>query len=389
MKFVGNLIRRNPVRSGVVLVVIVIAIAAAVIIPLQSQSSNTDVSPAADEPTPSSSSCPARDVVGIAGGAEIMTLPDAVLDHELDAMRAMGATWIRVGVEWNIVESSQGDYDFSVPDRVVDHARARGFQVLGVVLGTPPWARAAGSPNSPHVLPDDPAQFGRFAGDTAAHFGPRIGVWEVWNEPNIVNFAKPRPDVARYHAMLVAASAQIRSRTSPAAQIVTGGLAPAGDDGTNIAPATFVDRLYDFGGQDAWDMIGLHPYTYPVLPDDDASADWNAYQRMELTRNTMKSRGDGAKQIWITEFGAPTGGDPARAVSLGEQAQALVTVLTRAGTDPLLGPVFVHSSRDRGSDAYDIEDHFGVLFQDFSPKPAYTAIQKIAACDRAPQAGSS
>lgn len=372
MNRAGRLIRRNPVTATAVLAIVVAAVAVAVIVPLSSQSSAESV--------PTSSSCPARAVVGIAGGAEIMTLPDAELDRELDMMLAMGASWIRVGVEWNAVESSPGDFDWSVPDRIVERARSRGMEVLGVVLGTPRWARPPGVPDSPHALPADPDRFGQFAGDVAAHYDGQIDTWEIWNEPNIVSFAKPRPAVDRYHDMLIAAARDIRARTSPDKKIMTAGLAPAGDDGWNIAPTTFLTRLYELGDQQDWDIVGMHPYTYPYQPDDDDTADWNAYLRMQLVRDTMQRYGDDQKQIWITEFGAPTGGDPKRAVSLENQARTLVTVLTDAGTDPLLGPVFIHSTRDRGSDPNDIEDHFGVLKEDFSPKPAYTAVQEIAAC---------
>lgn len=337
-------------------------------------------SPSTSAPSGPSEGCVARDVVGIAGGAEMMTLPDAQLNRELDAMRSMGATWIRIGVDWDVVEPAPGMFDWRVPDRIVDRARAKGFRVLGLVLDTPVWARMPGGGGSPHGLPADPKRFGQFAGQAAAHYAGRISTWEIWNEPNIIVFAKPRPDVARYHAMLVAAAREIRSRTSPATRVVTGGLAPAGDDGTNISPTTFLAELYGLGDRGSWDAVGMHPYTYPALPDDASTASWNAYIRMGISRDIMRRSGDGAKQIWITEFGAPTGGDPGRDVSLQGQADAMVTVLTRAGSDPLVGPVIIHNTRDRGSDPNDIEDHFGLLYENFAPKPAYRAIQRIARC---------
>jgi hypothetical protein len=90
-------------------------------------------------------------------------------------------------------------------------------------------------------------------------------------------------------------------------------------------------------------------------------------------RSVMTDNGDAGKQIWATEFGAPTNGPAESFVS--EQAQA--TAVTRAfqlfGSYKWAGPLFWYSERDLGTAATTRENFFGVLRNDFSPKPAFDA----------------
>jgi polysaccharide biosynthesis protein PslG len=325
---------------------------------------------------PLSCAVPGGDI-GVAGGAELMHLPDAALVRELDSMRAAGVHWLRVGVDWSTVEQVRGALDWRVPDRVVNFAIARGFRILGIILSTPTWARNSGAPSSYFALPSDIEEFGRFSGDAAEHFSRRIAFWEIWNEPNNADFAQPRPDVSTYHAMLSASARQIRARAKTPVQIVTGGLAPEPDDNENIAPTTFVENLYELGNNGSWDAVGVHPYTYPYLPDDPGTSSWNAFQRIDLVRLTMVDHGDASKRIWITEFGAPTAGPSERSVSEGAQAEAINQGVARIRSADYFGPLFIHEIRDRGTDMMNEEDHFGILRIDFSPKPAYYLVSRL------------
>ncbi|GAA1479679.1 hypothetical protein GCM10009624_01190 [Gordonia sinesedis] len=315
--------------------------------------------------------------VGVATGTELLDLSQAQLNRELDAMRAMGAKWIRVGIEWDAIEPERGQFDWRSPDRVINTAVGRGFRVLALVHNTPRWARPNAAMPSMHTLPRNADEYATFAGEAAARYGDRVQNWEVWNEPNIIEFAKPRPDVRRYHDMLVAASRTIRERAGREVTIVSGGLAPAPESATRIAPDTFVRQLYALGATDSWDAVAIHPYTYPALPNDQSTSSWNTFLRLPQIRRIIDAAGGERTPIWITEFGAPTGGSRDRAVTPDQQAQAISTVLTSVGADPRYGPTFIYAPRDRGTDPNEIEDHFGLLYRDFTPKPAYRTIQDL------------
>jgi polysaccharide biosynthesis protein PslG len=321
--------------------------------------------------------CAAGEDVGVAGGSDLMRVSEADLNRELDLMRAAGVRWLRVEANWNTVEGVAGQENWSDTDRVVTAALARGFRVLGLVLSTPAWARPADAVGESFALPADPQQFGRFAGDAAARYAGRVSAWEIWNEPNNPVFAKPRPDVAAYAAMIDAAATHIRNR-APGAQIISAGLAPAEDDGTSIAPSTFLDQLYRVGDKSAWDAVGIHPYTFPALPDAPDTGDWNTFQRIDLIRKVMSDNGDSGKKVWVTEFGAPTGGPADESVSDDAQADAIRQGIQRVRGASYFGPIFIYQLRDGGSNPNDVEDHFGLLRGDFSEKPAYTAVSALS-----------
>jgi len=119
------------------------------------------------------------------------------------------------------------------------------------------------------------------------------------------------------------------------------------------------------------------------MADDASTASWNAFYRLRNMHDVMASNGDGAKKIWLTEFGAPTatvqtGIGP---VVINEQTQAsmISNGVASARTLPYVGPTFVYTIRDYGTGNADPEQNYGMLRTDFSAKPAYAALQSAAA----------
>lgn len=87
----------------------------------------------------------------------------------------------------------------------------------------------------------------------------------------------------------------------------------------------------------------------------------------------MTANGDGDKKIWATEFGAPTNGPSGSSVSEADQSRMLAKGYTLFGTYTWAGPLFWYSHRDLGATTDTRENFFGLLRNDFSPKPSYSA----------------
>lgn len=314
------------------------------------------------------------DRAGFSIGGGFQNQSDAEVARELDSMKSAGARWVRMDVNWAVIQAGgPSSYDWTRFDRVAAAATSRGFTVLAEILYTPAWARLAGAPaESPPANLEDYARFARTA---VAHYAPLgIHAYEVWNEPNNASFWQPKPDVARYTAMLKVAYPAIKS-ADPSAVVISGGMSPAADDGRNISPLTFLRGIYANGGKGFFDAVGHHPYCYPAYPGD--AQTWSAWYQMYGTspslRSIMADNGDSGKQIWATEFGAPTNGPSGTFV--GEQAQA--AMLTRAfdlfQTYSWAGPMFWYSQRDTGTTMETQENFYGILRHDFSAKPAFAA----------------
>jgi hypothetical protein len=300
---------------------------------------------------------------GFSPGATILWESDADLTKDLDAMASTGAKWIRVDVDWASAEGSPGVYSWGPTDRVFNAATARGLSIIGLIAYSPAWARPAGT-NS-HYPPSDYATYARFAAAAATRYAPKgVHTWELWNEPNLGGFWSPAADVNGYTALLKAGYAAIKG-VDPTSFVLSAGTAPATDGGGNIAPLTFLKGMYAAGAKGSFDAVATHPYSYPVQPMDNYS--WNPFFNMPQLHDAMVANGDGAKQIWATEYGAPTG-TSAKAQTEDGQATMMVNAYDAMGQWSWAGPLLWYSMRDYGTNLADPEQNFGMLKNDFTPK---------------------
>ena len=307
-------------------------------------------------------------------------LSAADLARELDGYNAVGSRWIRMDINWSLIQAGGSNtYDWEPFDRVVRAARARDLKVLAGVLYTPRWARPGTSDAT--YPPADPRTYANFMRAAVAHYGP-MGVrhWEIWNEPNMSGFWKPGPDPAAYATLLRLAYAAVKE-TDRTAFVVSAGLSPYGAYGdksaTAMNPLTFLKRMYATGARGRFDALGWHPYNFSGIFFHPASAWSQLATTTPSARSLMVANGDRAKRIWGTEFGAPSG---VGSGAITEHAQAS---LVTAGYDAWRkfaweGPLFLYSYRNTGSTLGDREQNFGLVRFDFSHKPSWGAYRAVA-----------
>lgn len=240
---------------------------------------------------------------GISPGASVFLYDVSDLQTDMAAIVDSGATWVRIDIDWSVIEPRPGRFDWRATDRAIEAARDNGLRVLGLLTYSPGWARSAGV--SSHAPPRVDADFTRFVVEAGARLGGAVEAWEVWNEPNLPDFWEPRPDPARYATLLAAASEALRS-VDEEMIVVTGGLGPAESDGVSIAPEEGSDET---------------------------------------------------------------------AVSLERQALILADGFDQARRWSWVGPLFVYSLRDSGTDPDDREQNFGLLTADRAPKPSWDRLR--------------
>ncbi|MFW0871749.1 beta-xylosidase [Rhodococcoides corynebacterioides] len=314
--------------------------------------------------------------VGGSPGALFGGLSDADLARELDVARDAGMFAVRIDVDWSVVEPVRGARDWSVPDRMVDAITSRGMCVLGIVTYAPEWARVATAADEDYGRPADPRLFADFAGAAAERYRDRISLWEVWNEPNLATYFRPAPDPVVYALMLRGAYREI-TRSNPDAVVVSGGMAPGSAAAGGIPAVTFVLALYELGAVRYADALNVHPFTFPGLPNDApgaGDADGNSAMVLWPIRDVMVARGDAAKPVWMTAVGAPTGTGRG-AVSEEAQASTVRILLNATVGNSWLGPSFVYAVRDNGTDESVLDDNFGIVRRDFTPKPALAEVR--------------
>jgi hypothetical protein len=289
-------------------------------------------------------------------------------------LKSIGITSIRAGANWTWVQGTgPATYDWAQLDQEIDSIRAAGMTVDLVIIGCPPWAAAAGA-SGPYPQPASPAAFATFAATVAARYAPQgVNDFEIWNEPNNAIFWQPTPNPVAYTADLRAAYASIKAVDS-SAFVITGGLAPEADDGTNINAVTFLNDMYAAGAKGSFDALGYHPYSYPALPN--TYEPWSGWSEMSQTPSSIESvlsaHGDSSKHLWLTEVGAPTSGP--NGVGMTAQAEELTQAIADAKASSWIGALYIYTYEDSGGDPTTNEDWFGLLNADGSPKPAFAAV---------------
>jgi hypothetical protein len=330
-------------------------------------------------PTPSS-----KYDYGVAAGGSLTSYSSSDLDRYFSELSNLGVKWVRYDFDWaGIQPDNSTTYQWDSTDRVTNTATKYGLKILGIVAYTPKWAAVSTCTVTWGCAPADPQAFGRFASLVATRYKSSVNTWEIWNEPNNVTFWQPRPNITDYEAVLKEASTQIRV-ANPQSTILNAGLSASEDDAKGaIAPITFMNAIYNDKANQYFDAVAIHPYAYPASVNYPAS--WNTWQQISVIRQLMIDKGDGNKKIWVTEYGAPTGGPGvARTVDqltfnynsdyMTEAAQQ--NMLQQATAQYVLdsswmGPLFWYSFRDNGTSNSTPENFFGLTRFDWSKKPAY------------------
>jgi len=232
--------------------------------------------------------------------------PASVVDAQLSALRATGATLARSDAPWEASEprppsGGTHHYDWRFDDGVATALARHQLRWLPVIDYSAPWARSV--PGQDHSPPTSPADYAAYAGALAARYGPGgsfwrshpglplepVDVYEIWNEPDSGLFWSPTPDPAAYAALYLRAREAIKA-AQPGAQVIVGGLAHA---------AQFIPALLaaapGFGGQ--LDGVAIHPYG----PNPQA-----VLAGVRGARAALDAAGLRGVPLYVTEFGWTT-----------------------------------------------------------------------------------
>jgi polysaccharide biosynthesis protein PslG len=230
----------------------------------------------------------------------------------------------------------------------------------------PPWANGGGGP---WAYPTDLAAFEEFF-QAALERYPQIPAWEIWNEPNFSRFSEGGPDVARF-VELLRATHRARARAGSSAKLISGGLAP----GVDVDIFRWVEEMARLGGLDVIDGLGVHPYSGST-PEDPGS--W--FMRLQWLHALLGALGKPDLPLWLTEYGAPattTASGHGPPLDGEQQAVRLRMAFALATRWPWIENLTWYEFRDSCPEDTDPECRFGLVGEDFSPRPAYHAMREV------------
>ena len=347
----------------------------------------------------------------------------ATLDARLNMLVARNVRYVRQEFRWADIEKQKGQFDWAATDRVFQAAQKHNLQLLAVLLTTPQWARpnsgSAQAPSPASTPPQDANDFAAFARAFAGRYegekegqgdqetrgqGDKTGIslspllpvplspilaYQIWDEPNLSggwgnNLISP----AAYLKLLLAAGDAIRE-VNPTARIVLGALAPTvAMNQVNLAPQVFLQRLYQLGGHDAFDIVAAKPYGFDYAADDRrVDPGLLNFSHVLLLRETMDAHGETQKAIWATEFGwnalppnwrgeKSIWGD----VTEAQQAEFTASAIHRASREwPWLGAMFIDALEPSAGKPQDAAWGFALLNQQGQPRPVFEAFATATA----------
>ncbi|MCX6362090.1 MAG: cellulase family glycosylhydrolase [Armatimonadetes bacterium] len=281
---------------------------------------------------------------------------------EMKMMAEAGVTWVRMDFDWNQVEFEKGKYRFDAYDRLMTALKPHGIRPIFILDYVHRFYDDAQSPHSDEAV----AAFAAFAAASAKHFVGQGVVWEMYNEPNILPFWRPKPNVRDYIRLATAVGEAIRKATPKE---------------TYIGPATsgidygFLEACFAGGLLKYWDAVSVHPYR--PMPPETAAGDYSRLRAM------IARRAPRGKRIPIIsgEWGYSS---IAGSVNPAVQARYLARQwLTNVSCGVPLS--IWYDWHDDGPDPKEPEHHFGTVLNEYhadrdpvyDPKPAYLAARQL------------
>lgn len=262
-----------------------------------------------------------------------------------------GVKWIREDFEWGSLEPERGKFNWAFSDSVVQIAGKNGISVYAIVAYWPSWSKAYTKAGIDEYV--------TFLKELVRHYKNVIHQWEIWNEPNIFFWQGPQE---MYAELLMKSYVAIKD-IDPTAQVL--GISTSGID------FDFIEKMHQL--QAPYDILTIHPYRSHLNEAEFIT---------ELKRASDMAVLQGGKRrpVWITEMGWTTYNPHNSWVQEGFlptplriQAEFIVRTYLSciiSGIDP---KVFWYDLRNDGTDPHNFEDNIGIMYQDFSPKPAYIA----------------
>ncbi len=309
------------------------------------------------------------------------------------AVEQAGFNGVRCQVHWSEVQREPDWLDPLPIDRMLDAYEGTNVRVMVSIVGAPDWALDEDG----EQLLTDYNMFAEFMSFMADRYRGRIQAWEIWNEQNMAHEMHGTVRVSNYARLLEAGYQGVKS-ADPDALVIFGGLTPTGINDPEVAvnDVDYLRSFYEFEGghfTQFFDVLGMHlnatnnppDTTYPDNPGPGEWTDHNSFYflRGQDLRAVMQEFGD-ERPVWVTEFGWTTenpapGYEYGADVSEEDQANYLVGAFEVAREQmPWIDGMFVWNLNFTTIVSPEDEKYaWSVLNEDWSPRPAYEALQQM------------
>ena len=215
--------------------------------------------------------------------------------------------WVRIDFRWREINPSPNFWDFAAMDNVVNAARSRGLNILGILSTAPQWAGGGPHGNTP---PANTSYWQEFVRRVAQRYDGDVVAYEVWNEPNLQNqgegigWDRPISQSPRYVDYLRIAAQQIRAQ-APGTLVV----GPVVSSEPDSRTSQILRQIENTGSSQYLDVLSFH-----ANGNNRSVSQIAGWINGHLNKIVADNPTNRYKPIWITEMGWDSG-------SIGEAAQ--------------------------------------------------------------------
>jgi hypothetical protein len=214
-----------------------------------------------------------------------------------ESAKAAGAYWTRRDVSWNAVEPFPGERRWEARaefSQGIAEASQAGFEVIGIIGTTPPWARKPAF-NCGAIAPQHLEHFAQTAAEIISYYHAppyNITYWELYNEPDVHNFLGCWGDPSdneyfggAYYAEMLKVAYPVIKAAVPTAEILVGGLLLDCDptnppvfneQAKDCTPSRFLEGILEAGAGPYFDGVAFHAYDFYAGPGRYGNANWHA-----------------------------------------------------------------------------------------------------------------
>ncbi len=297
---------------------------------------------------------------GVCSHAGRWSRADQLLEAQAAAL--CGAKVIRDSVEWGGLQPDRDSWNFGTMDFLVELFGSYGIEHQAILAFTPKWAaapeavRKAGdwrqwSRSAPEIN-----AWREYARTMMTRYRGQIRYWEVWNEPDLTGFN--RMSLEEYVGLQKAAF-EVAAQVAPEAMVMTGGFATVSEHSGRKSPTFQEDFLVKAKG-----FFKVHAYH--------EHGSFQRFSQMVDERFTPMRQRTGTTVPWYaneTAIASLNGSEY-------NQALTLFKKLLFAWSRGAIGYSW-YDLRNDGFNPGDAEHHYGMITNEFYPKPVYSVFNTL------------
>ena len=282
--------------------------------------------------------------------------------REVEAASICGVKVVRDSIEWGGIQPQRGVWNFEKMDFLVNAYEMVGIEHQAMFAFTAQWAATPERQKSKNWLdwnrsmPDLDA-WREYVRTVADRYRGRIRYWEVWNEPDLGGFNQMSLEE---YVQLQKATYEELSTHVPEAIVMTGGFATMTDHPGKKSPTFHRDYLNLAKG--AFEVHAYHEH-----------GSFQQFAQVVDERFLPMRRETGTTVPWYSNETA------IHSLNGAERNQALTLFkkLIFAWSRGAIGYTW-YDLRNDGFDPVDGEHNYGMLTNDFQPKPVYSVYNMLA-----------